>query len=67
MALYRTYRPKTLDDLVGQEHITDILRAQAKSGTYSQNYLLCGTRGAGKTSTARLIAKLVNAQVFDNN
>jgi DNA polymerase-3 subunit gamma/tau len=65
MSLYRKYRPKTLDDLVGQDHITDILRAQAKAQTFSQNYLLCGTRGAGKTSSARLIAKLVNSSVLD--
>lgn len=65
MSFYLKYRPKTLDDLVGQDHITDILRAQATAGKFSQNYLLCGSRGTGKTSTARLIAKLVNATTKD--
>ncbi len=61
MSLYRTYRPKNLDDMVGQQHILDVLRAQARAGKFSHNYILYGPKGTGKTTTARLIAKLTTA------
>lgn len=61
MSLYRKYRPKNLDDMVGQHHILDVLRAQARAGRFSHNYILYGPKGTGKTTTARLIAKLTTA------
>ena len=65
MSLYLKYRPRTFTDLVGQHHITDILLAQAQNEKFSHNYLLYGPRGTGKTSTARLLAKTVNATTDD--
>jgi len=59
-ALYRAYRPETFDQLLGQEHIVKILKNQLGSGTVSHAYLFCGTRGTGKTTTARLLAKGLN-------
>lgn len=59
-ALYRKYRPKTFDDVIGQEHITDILKAQVVSGRLSHAYLFVGTKGTGKTTCARILAKSVN-------
>ncbi len=61
-ALYRKYRPKTFDDVVGQEHITDILKAQVASGRLSHAYLFVGTKGTGKTTCARILAKAVNCK-----
>ncbi|MBR5741063.1 MAG: DNA polymerase III subunit gamma/tau, partial [Firmicutes bacterium] len=59
-ALYRSFRPETFDEMLGQEHIVRILRNQLKTGTVSHAYLFCGTRGTGKTTTARLLAKGLN-------
>ncbi len=59
-ALYRAYRPEVFDQLLGQEHIARILKNQIASGTTSHAYLFCGTRGTGKTTTARLLAKGLN-------
>ena len=59
-ALYRTLRPEVFSDLLGQEHIIRILKNQLGNGTVSHAYLFCGTRGTGKTTTARLLAKGVN-------
>ncbi len=59
-ALYRKYRPKTFDEMVGQEHIVKILGSQINTGNYSHAYLFCGTRGTGKTTAARIFAKGVN-------
>jgi len=59
-ALYRSYRPETFQDLLGQEHIVRILKNQLDTGTTGHAYLFCGTRGTGKTSTARLLAKGLN-------
>ena len=59
-ALYRKYRSQTFDDLCGQEHISEILRRQCESGNTSHAYLFCGTRGTGKTSSAKILAKAVN-------
>ncbi len=57
MSLYRQYRPQTFDDVVGQEHIVTTLRQAAEAGKLAHAYLLAGTRGTGKTSTARILAK----------
>ncbi|MGN0709454.1 MAG: DNA polymerase III subunit gamma/tau [Anaerovoracaceae bacterium] len=59
-ALYRETRPEVFDDLLGQDPIVKILRHQISTGTVSHAYLFCGTRGTGKTTTARLLAKAVN-------
>ena len=61
-ALYRKYRPRTLDEVCGQEHITDTLKAQVASGRLSHAYLFIGTRGTGKTSCAKILAKAVNCE-----
>lgn len=59
-ALYRTYRSKTLDDIVGQEHIKTTLKSALKSGSISHAYLFTGPRGVGKTSIARILAHDIN-------
>jgi len=59
-ALYRSYRPETFQELLGQEHIVRILKNQLDAGTTGHAYLFCGTRGTGKTSTARILAKGLN-------
>ena len=61
-ALYRKWRPKTFADVVGQEHITQTLRRQAAQGRLSHAYLFTGTRGTGKTTCAKILAKAVNCQ-----
>lgn len=66
-ALYRSFRPETFNDILGQEHIVKILKNQIKTGTTSHAYLFCGTRGTGKTSTARILAKGVNCLVKDGD
>jgi DNA polymerase-3 subunit gamma/tau len=58
--LYRKYRPKTFSGLVGQDHITKTLSGAVLSGRVGQAYLFCGPRGTGKTTAARLFAKLLN-------
>lgn len=58
--LYRKYRPRTLDELVGQEHVKITLKQELASGRLAHAYLFTGPRGVGKTTTARLIAKAVN-------
>ena len=60
LALYRKYRPSTFDDVCGQEHITSVLKYQAAEGRVSHAYLFCGSRGTGKTSSAKILAKAVN-------
>lgn len=59
-ALYRKYRSKSLDEIVGQEHITKTLQNAIKSGKISHAYLFTGPRGVGKTSIARILAHEVN-------
>ncbi len=59
-ALYRSHRPEVFDQILGQEHIVKILKNQVAAGTVSHAYLFCGTRGTGKTTTARILAKAVN-------
>ncbi|MFR1710468.1 MAG: DNA polymerase III subunit gamma/tau [Clostridium sp.] len=59
-ALYREWRPKSFNDVVGQQHITTTLKNAIKSDRIAHAYLLCGTRGTGKTSTAKILAKAIN-------
>lgn len=59
-ALYRKWRPQTFDDVVGQEHITSILKYQCREGKHSHAYLFCGTRGTGKTTCSKILAKALN-------
>ena len=61
-ALYRRYRPARFDDFVGQEAVIKTLRAQVMSGRIAHAYLFCGTRGTGKTSTAKVFARAVNCE-----
>lgn len=59
-ALYRKYRPKTFEEVYGQDNIVNILRNQIKNNKISHAYIFSGTRGTGKTSTAKIFAKAVN-------
>lgn len=59
-ALYRAYRPEVFDKILGQEHIVRILKNQINTDSTSHAYLFCGTRGTGKTTTARILAKGLN-------
>ena len=59
-ALYRKWRPRTFADVAGQEHITETLRRQIETGRLSHAYLFVGTRGTGKTSCAKILARAVN-------
>ncbi|MGN1053586.1 MAG: DNA polymerase III subunit gamma/tau, partial [Candidatus Scatosoma sp.] len=59
-ALYRTFRPKTLDDVVRQEHVVTILKRQIETGKIGHAYLFCGPRGTGKTSIAKIFASAIN-------
>ena len=60
LALYRKYRPKTFDEVVGQEHITKTLINQIKMDKISHAYLFTGSRGTGKTSSAKIFARAIN-------
>ena len=60
LALYRKYRPKTFDEVIGQNHITQTLSHQVETGAISHAYLFTGTRGTGKTSCAKIFAKAIN-------
>jgi DNA polymerase-3 subunit gamma/tau len=62
MALYRTYRPARLDDVVGQEHVTRPLRRALENDRVHHAYLFSGPRGCGKTSTARILARSLNCE-----
>ena len=61
-ALYRKWRPMRFEDLVGQEHVSDTLRGAVSSGRIAHAYLFCGTRGTGKTSTAKIFSRAVNCE-----
>jgi len=63
--LARKYRSTTFDELVGQEHVAKTLKRAISSGRIAHAFLFCGTRGTGKTSTARLLAKALNCQSSD--
>jgi len=60
LALYRKYRPKTFDEVIGQDYIIRTLQNQIKMDKISHAYLFCGSRGTGKTSTAKIFAKAIN-------
>ena len=61
-ALYRKWRPQTFDEVVGQGHITETLKNQVKTGRLSHAYIFIGTRGTGKTTCARILARAVNCE-----
>jgi DNA polymerase III subunit gamma/tau len=61
-SLYRTYRPQTFDDVVGQSHITRTLKNAVAEGTVAHAYLFAGPRGTGKTTTARILAKALECE-----
>ena len=63
---YRKWRPQRLDQVVGQEPITQTLRQAVSLGRVAHAYLFCGPRGTGKTSTARILAKAVNCVQPEN-
>ncbi len=65
-ALYRKWRPSTFSEIVGQEHITATLQNEIQSGKIAQGYLFCGSRGTGKTTTARVFSKAVNCLQPEN-
>lgn len=62
LALYRKYRPRTFDDVISQEHITTTLKNQLKNGQTAHAYLFTGSRGTGKTTCAKILAKAINCK-----
>lgn len=66
-ALYRKYRSRSLSDIVGQQHVTNTLKAAIKSDNISHAYLFSGPRGVGKTSIARILAYQINNIPYDEN
>ncbi len=59
-ALYRRWRPRIFEEVIGQRHITDTLKNQIQSNNIAHAYLFSGTRGTGKTSTAKILARAIN-------
>ncbi|MEG1151723.1 MAG: DNA polymerase III subunit gamma/tau, partial [Oscillospiraceae bacterium] len=59
-ALYRKYRPKTFEDVVGQEQVTSVLKNEIRENRPAHAYLFTGSRGTGKTSCSKILAKAVN-------
>jgi len=67
LAIYRAYRPQKFSDLIGQPHVSTTIQNQFEMGRIAHAYLFTGPRGVGKTTTARLLAKLVNCEKSINN
>jgi len=65
-ALYRKFRPDTFEDVKGQDHIVSTLKNQIKANRIGHAYLFCGTRGTGKTSVAKILARAVNCESSEN-
>ncbi|MCX6647144.1 MAG: DNA polymerase III subunit gamma/tau [bacterium] len=65
-ALYRTYRPKTFSEVIGQDHVVRTLMNSVKQNKVGQAYLFSGPRGTGKTTVARLLARVINCESPDN-
>lgn len=65
-ALYRKWRPHTFDEVAGQNEVTDTLKSQLTSGRLSHAYIFVGTRGTGKTSCAKILARAVNCESPEN-
>lgn len=65
-ALYRKWRPRNFDEVCGQDHITSILKYEVTNSNFSHAYLFCGSRGTGKTSCAKILAKAVNCLAPEN-
>ncbi|MBQ3591082.1 MAG: DNA polymerase III subunit gamma/tau [Clostridia bacterium] len=65
-ALYRKYRPRSFDDVYGEDHVASVLRYQTQMGKVSHAYLFCGPRGTGKTTCAKILAKAVNCEHPEN-
>src|SRR5581483_2870435 len=63
--LARRYRSQTFDEVIGQEHVAQTLKRAIESGRIAHAYLFCGTRGTGKTSMARILAKALNCESSD--
>ena len=61
-AMYRKFRPDTFEDVKGQDHIVTTLKNQIKAGRLGHAYLFCGTRGTGKTTVSKILAKVVNCE-----
>lgn len=61
-ALYRKWRPQSFDDVYGQEHITSVLRYEVEHRAFNHAYLFCGSRGTGKTTCAKILAKAINCE-----
>lgn len=65
VSLYRKYRSQTFDDVMGQDHVIRTIKNAIKAGRIGQGYLFCGSRGTGKTTVARLVAKALNCMAQD--
>jgi len=65
IALYRKYRPESFDEVIGQDHIVKAISGSLKTGKVAHAYLLCGPRGTGKTTIARIIARELGSSIND--
>ena len=65
-ALYRKYRPNSFEEIAGQKHIVQTLKQAINTNKIAHAYLFCGPRGTGKTSIAKIFAKVINCESIDN-